>query len=122
MELSDRRFTCSTRCKCLFGLPLDASVAFEHVVEAIHPDDRQQFRQAIEQALDPAGNGRFALEHRVLHPNGQQHWVRSTCLALFDGQHVAARRFQGITKDIAVTQPQHVREFEFLAETIPEIL
>jgi len=128
IELPGRGFTCSTRCKGLFGLPLDAAVAFEHVLAATHPDDRQPLEQAVEASLDPKGNGRLALDHRVRLPGGQLRWVRSTGLTIFDERRTQALRFQGITKDISDThaqaqiQQQHAAEFEFLADTIPEIL
>jgi PAS domain S-box-containing protein len=125
MELPSRSFTCSTRCKSLFGLPLDATVSFENVVAATHPDDQRQLEQAVASSLDPAGNGRFAIEPRVVLPGSEQRWVRSTGPASFDEKRTKALRFQGITRDISDTRTQaqqHATEFEFLAESIPEVL
>ncbi|GAA3921868.1 PAS domain-containing protein [Hymenobacter algoricola] len=128
MELPSRSFTCSTRCKSLFNLLPDADVVFESLLAATHPQDRQRLQQEVENALDPHGNGRFALEHRVVLPNGPLRWVLSTGLAIFDEQRTRVLRFQGITKDISETytrqhaSQQQSAEFEFLAESVSEIL
>jgi len=53
--------TWDAKCKQLFGLPADAEVSFDGTfVSALQPEDREATLAAIEQALDPAGNGRFS--------------------------------------------------------------
>lgn len=128
MDLAARHFTCTSRCKHLFGLPPEAAVALEDVLGATHPEDRPELEQQLNQALDPQGNGRLSVEHRVLLPGDEIRWVRTTGLALFDEARTQPVRFQGITKDITDTQAgaqlqaQQRRELEFMAESIPGIL
>jgi PAS domain S-box-containing protein len=128
MDLPNKRFSCSARCKQLFGLPHDWAVALEDILGAAHPDDRAVVEGHLHEALNPASDGRFAVEHRVMLPNGQARWVRSTGMALFDEARSQAVRFQGITKEIADDQVRtrarehYLKDFEFLAEAMPGIL
>lgn len=128
MDLPGRCFTCSSRCKLLFGLPAEAAVTLQDVLDAAHPEDQPLLEQQLTQALDPRGSGRLSVEHRVVLPGSAVRWVRTTGLAQFDEARTQPVRFQGITKDITDTQTgtllqaQYSREFEFLAESIPGIL
>lgn len=128
MDLDTRRFTCSARCKKLFGFAQELPVLFENLLLAAHPIDRALLEQHINQALDPAGDGRFSLEYRVVHPDGEVRWVRSTGLAIFDPITRRALQFHGATRDITeiheqvLTQEAQLREFKLLAEQAPDIL
>ncbi|UYZ61140.1 PAS domain-containing protein [Hymenobacter latericus] len=128
MDWTGRRFSCSSRCKHLFGLPAEAAVSLDDVLGAAHPEDRPVLEQQLQQALDPQGNGRLSVEHRVLLPGDEVRWVRTTGLAVFDEARTQPVRFQGITKDITDTQAgarlqeAQRRELEYLAESIPGIL
>ncbi|RSK36106.1 PAS domain-containing protein [Hymenobacter metallilatus] len=128
MDLTSRQFTCSARCKQLFGFAQTEPVLFDHLLHVAHAADRQALEQGIARALQPGSNGRFALEYRVLWSSGEERWVRSTGLATFDPTTGQPVRFQGVTKDITDTQAhsqarqQQVQEFEFLAECVPEII
>ncbi len=52
----------------LFGLDPAGGTSFERYRETIHPDDRQQIKQAMADALE---TGRpFAVEHRIIRPDG----------------------------------------------------
>ncbi|RAK68263.1 PAS domain-containing protein [Hymenobacter edaphi] len=128
MDLPAHRFTCSARCKHLFGLLPDADVTLADVLGASHPDDRARVEQQLTQALDPSGTGRLTVEYRVLLPEGQVRWVRTTGLAVFDAARSQALRFQGITKDITELQTEALRhrqrqqELQQLVELAPGML
>ncbi|WP_324680201.1 PAS domain-containing protein [Hymenobacter sp. GOD-10R] len=128
IDLLRRHFTCSARCKQLFGLPTNKPVALEDIRGAWHPEDRTMVEQHLAQALDPSGSGRLALEHRLLLANGEVRWVLSTGLAVFDQARSRPIHFQGITKDITETQArllltQHQgQELALLAESLPALL
>lgn len=128
LDVTGQHFTCSSRCKQVFGLPAEAAVTLADVVAATHPEDRAVLEQHLDQALDPRGTGRLSVEHRVLLPGSDIRWVRTTGLALFNEARTQPVRFQGITKDITDTQAgvqrqaQQSRELEFLVESIPGIL
>lgn len=68
-------------------LPLEAFYAL------IHLDDRAKVLQATERSLDPLGDGRAALEYRIVRSDGQMRWVtvhQQTVFAIDDqGQRQA---------------------------------
>ena len=83
----------------LWGHPTNAPITFDNFLDAIHPDDRVARLAAYEHAADPAGDGRYKTEYRVINPiNGLERWVATTGLMHFkDGQ---ATRLVGVVQDI----------------------
>ena len=71
----------------LFGLAQDSLVVPRETVHAaFHPDDRAELRVRIAESLSPAGPGWFAMDHRVLWPNGEVHWLRVRKQIYFEGE------------------------------------
>lgn len=54
------------RLRAMWGLPADAPVDMTVYEAGIHPDDLPKVRQAIASCTDPAGNGHFRIEYRVV--------------------------------------------------------
>ncbi len=71
----------------LFGLAQDfLEVPRETVHAAFHPDDREELMLRIAESLSPLGRGWFAMDHRVLWPNGEVHWLRVRKQVYFEGE------------------------------------
>jgi PAS domain S-box-containing protein len=51
------------------------SLAYQQVLEAIHPADRQMHRQAVDRAI--ADNTDLNVEYRVIWPDGSTHWIQA---------------------------------------------
>ena len=102
----------SARCKELFGLPPEANVDYSLFLAGLHPEDRERTDLAVQRALDPAGNGNYDVEFRVigLQDGGVERWVRSTGQAYFDADRTI-HRFIGTVQDIT----EMVRARELLA-------
>jgi PAS domain S-box-containing protein len=54
------------RLRAMWGIPADAAVNMDLFQAGIHPDDLPRVRQAIAACIDPAGDGRYNIEYRVL--------------------------------------------------------
>lgn len=54
------------RLRAMWGLPPDAEVNMGVCEAAIHPDDLPRVRRAIVACVDPAGDGRYNIEYRVI--------------------------------------------------------
>jgi PAS domain S-box-containing protein len=54
------------RLRTMWGLPPDAEVNMAVYEAGIHPDDLPRVRQAIASCVDPAGDGRYDVEYRVI--------------------------------------------------------
>ena len=59
----------------LFAFAADATVTFEETVKRIHPDDRQVVERGVREAME-AGR-EYAVEFRLVLPDGSQRWVAS---------------------------------------------
>lgn len=56
----------NARLKAIWGLPPDAQIDRSVWLSAIHPEDRPRVEEAIARCSDPAGNGIYNVEHRVI--------------------------------------------------------
>jgi signal transduction histidine kinase/CheY-like chemotaxis protein len=60
----------------MYGLPADQlTVTRDRLHATFHPEERDMMAQTIAQVLDPAGDGWFARDHRVVWPNGEVRWL-----------------------------------------------
>ena len=87
----------------LFGQPLGDRLSFERVIgEFVHPDDREKVKTAAHQAMDPAGNGKYVIEHRVVRHDGEIRWLAVQGRVLFEGTAPERRavRMMGTARDV----------------------
>ena len=68
------------------GLGADDTATPDRLFAAIHPDDRKRIDDAIQRAFDPAGDGHFDIQHRVVTPDGSTRWVESRAQTFFAGE------------------------------------
>lgn len=54
------------RLRAMWGLPPDVEVDMDVYEAGIHPDDLPRVRRAIAACADPAGDGRYTIEYRVI--------------------------------------------------------
>ena len=82
--------------------PLEA-MPLERLAGFLLPEDRATVHDAVARASDPAGDGRYDLEHRIVRPDGTLRWVHPFGRAQFavgeDGARRAVR-LVGVTQDI----------------------
>jgi len=64
-------------------------------LEALHPDDRNW----VEERIRKEGQDGFSLEYRIVHPNGEVHWIWDRGFPVKDEQGVV-HRIAGIAEDI----------------------
>ena len=100
----------------LFGMP--ERLAFEDALGLFaHPEDARAVEAAVERALDPAGDGRYAVEHRCARPgvDGRPRWFRSVGQAWFaveNGRRTRAARL--VCTSIEVTEQRAAAERQAL--------
>jgi PAS domain S-box-containing protein len=100
LELATGQLESSAGCKANFGLTPEQDLSSYEVLRAlIHPEDRAAMAAAVERALDPAGDGHYAAEYRVLPPGGGTRWVaaRGRRVLTEDG---STWGLAGITQDV----------------------
>jgi two-component system, LuxR family, sensor kinase FixL len=87
----------SERWLSLFGFAPDAAVSFEIVLQRIHPDDREIVEREVRRVL--ADRGDYAVEYRVILPDGTQKWIASRG-RMYPDAHGEPARMLGAAIDI----------------------
>lgn len=89
--------TWDDRVRAMWGLSADAAVTYQIWIDAVHPDDRDRVELAVARAFDPAGDGLYHIEYRVLGADGVERWVATHGATVFkDGQPAS---FLGVALD-----------------------
>lgn len=116
---------CSPRLKEICGCCAEDPMTFEDCIAAIHPEDRERITAAISRAHDPAGDGSYAVEHRVLHSDGSVRWVMKRSRTTFEGDYSARHpvRTIGAVADITERKMAEavLKENATLAEQLSKI-
>jgi PAS domain S-box-containing protein len=110
-DMRHDRLSWDARLRELWGIPLDEPATFQAALGGMHADDRPRILRALEQALDPAGDGSYFAAYRVINRvDGVTRWIEARGRAHFkDG---VAVRLIGMVKDVT---EQKRREEELLA-------
>jgi PAS domain S-box-containing protein len=88
----------------------------------IHPEDRDRIAAAIRRAHDPAGNGSYDVEHRIIAGDGSTRWIRVRAQTFFDGIDAARRAVRTVGALVDVTeQKQAEQERDWLLEREQEL-
>jgi len=92
-------FNCSVEVYRICGLlPQKAVLTQERFLSTVHPDDRWGVRRALKESLsDPLKS--FAIEHRVVRPDGTERMVYVRGEFIFDQEHRPVQMI-GTTHDI----------------------
>jgi PAS domain S-box-containing protein len=67
----------------LFGLAAGVPLPRSVIHATFHPDDKDEVVRRMDQSLDPAGEGTFGMEHRVVHPDRSVHWLSVKMQVIF---------------------------------------
>ncbi len=69
----------------LFGVATEAQTVSRSTVHALfHPEDRSDVQQQIEQMMTPTSQGWFAMDHRIVTPEGEVRWINVRKQVFFD--------------------------------------
>ena len=92
------------RAAVLFGLKSGAAVSRSTVHSRFHPEDREEILERVRQCFDPAGPGTFAMEHRVLRPDGTVLWLNVRKQVTFETHDGERRPVSALLVGIDVTE------------------
>lgn len=102
----------SPEMRVIVGVSLDApTVAPAGVPGFVHPEDRDRVGEALSASFDPAGEGVFDDEHRILLCDGTMRWVHLQGSTTFEGEGPARRavKAQGVITDITARKQAEAR-------------
>jgi PAS domain S-box-containing protein len=99
----------------------DERVTLDMYLERIHVDDRERIREAVRRTHDPASDGLFDVENRLVLPDGSIRWTSTRAQTFFEGEGAGRRpvRTVGAVRDIT-EQKQAEEEQKKLEEQLFE--
>jgi PAS domain S-box-containing protein len=81
---------------------LNETSTLTEFIDLTHPEDRDVIEAAVQRAYDPAGDGKFDTEFRLLLPGGEIRWVKIRSQTFFAGENSARHSIRtiGAVEDI----------------------
>ena len=92
----------------LFGLESGVDVPRSHVHDRFHPDDRDEIVRRMQQCLDPTSEGWFAMEHRVVLPDGSVNWLNVKKQIVFREVGGVRRPVSGLLAAVDITERKRI--------------
>ena len=96
------------RANYLFGP--DEAVTLEDYVACVHEMDRAEMAAAVQRAHDPAGDGLFDVEYRIVRRDGQIRWLMTRSQSYFEGQGASRQLTHTIGAVLDVTERKQAEE------------
>jgi PAS domain S-box-containing protein len=94
-----------------YGFTADEPVTLQEILARAHPDDRAMVAAAVARAHDPAGDGFFDVEHRIVRRDGETRWLVTRSRTLFSADSLAPRPTRTVGAVLDVTD-RHLSERE----------
>ena len=116
LDLATHTLTTDSTCKALFGRGPDETFSFGELVASVHPDDQSRMQQAIQATVDTGED--YAIEHRLLWPDGSLHWAEIRARLVRDSNS-GTRRLVGVSSDITARKASE-EALRQLNETLEE--
>jgi PAS domain S-box-containing protein len=97
LDLSTNIFWVNDRIRKIFGFAQDDVITMDRVLRAIHPDDRDLVKKAIEHSLESGVTSKA--DYRILMADGTVKWLVSRGRAFINASG-APERLMGVTLDM----------------------
>ena len=97
----------SSEQRAFFGITPD-SVSVGQSLQLVHPDDRAASEAAMRRSHDPAGDGSFDIEHRVITKDGAVRWLRARAQTYFEGEGAARKAVRTVGATVDITDLKQV--------------
>ncbi|HUR40383.1 MAG TPA: ATP-binding protein [Verrucomicrobiae bacterium] len=117
-----------SRYRKIVGLKMHGPIEAADALSRAHPDDVAAMRGAIDDAVSGVADGRYAMEFRMVPPDGAETWVFGCGQVMFEGPQGEASMIHGTVVDISERKriEQALREAdrrkdEFLATLAHEL-
>ncbi len=76
----------SPQLRQMYAFGPDEPVSVSVVLDSVHPEDRARIAAAMERTHDPAGDGSYAVEHRIIRRDGSIRWLTRRAQTFFEGK------------------------------------
>jgi PAS domain S-box-containing protein len=76
----------SPELRAMHGVDAESTVTLDLFYSRVHPYDRERVSELVRRAHDPAGDGLFDVDTRLLLPDGSIRWTSTRSQTFFEGQ------------------------------------
>jgi len=110
----------------IYGWGPEEPVTLPAFLEHVYPEDRERIAGAVRRAHDPAGDGIFDVEHRIIDRNGSIHWLSTRSRTHFEGEGSSRHpvRTVGAVADITVLKSAEevLKRYQLLSQNARDII
>lgn len=101
LDLASKQVLCDERFKAIFGID-EETFSYEWIIARLHPDDRAAIDASVQAAVRPVDPVPYAVECRVVRPDGSLRWTTAKGQAIFEGEGAErhAIRLVGTVTDV----------------------
>jgi diguanylate cyclase (GGDEF)-like protein/PAS domain S-box-containing protein len=100
----------SSEHRAIYGIGKGEPVTLEGLLNRLYPEDIDKFKEAVQRAHDPGGDGLFDVQHRIVRQDGQVRWVLSRAQTLFEGKGKARRPARTVGAAVDITERMRAEE------------
>jgi PAS domain S-box-containing protein len=120
-DLRSHQITWSDQFRTMFGLAPDSALTYEAMIQTVHADDRQDLEVSIWRSFETGDS--YDVEHRVIWPDGSEHWIASRGRVQCNAEGVA-EGMQGTILDVTERKAgrDSIRERPGLDRTAAELM
>jgi signal transduction histidine kinase len=88
----------------------DEPVSLQFYLDRLHPDDRERVGEAVGRAHDPAGDGTFDIDYRIVKRSGEVRWLSNRGQTFFEGEGAARRPVRSVGAVLDITERRAAEE------------
>jgi PAS domain S-box-containing protein len=96
--------------RAIHGWVAERGPTVAEFVAMLHPEDRERIAEAIRRAHDPAGDGVFDVEQRIIRPDGDVRCLVTRSQTIFEGERDARRPVRTVGAVLDVTEWKRLEE------------
>jgi PAS domain S-box-containing protein len=126
-DVATRNILWDARVREFWGLGPDVPVTIDTFFSGLHPDDRARTQVLLDRALDPAGDGEYYADYRVIsQADGSVRWIAATGKVFFENGRPT--HMIGMGQDVSeqkraeATLRESEERFRNMADTAPVLI
>ena len=94
----------------IYAWGAEESVTLPKYLQHVHAEDRERIADAVRRAHDPAGDGAFDVEHRIVDRHGTVRWLLTRSRTYFEGEGPARRKVRTIGAVSDITERRQLED------------
>lgn len=100
----------SPELRKIYGVTPEDEITVAGFISRLVPEDRERISAAVTRAHDPAGDGSFDVEHRVVRSDGELRWLATRSRTVFEDAGAARRPVRSFGAVIDITERKRTEQ------------